>query len=178
MKKYGLLIILILTLCSTNLFASKLPDSLSFGDSKLILNGSGIRKKFMFSIYEIGLFLPQKSHELKEIYSAEKKALRLHFIYKNLEPKKIKEAFEDGISLNHKDLKDSDESKKFLSIFTFDIKENDTIDFYFNNSNFLVFYNGKQLATFNNSVLSKAILDIYLGENPIDKSLKNKLLGK
>lgn len=73
MKKYGLLMILILTLCSTNLFASKLPDSLSFGDSKLILNGSGIRKKFMFSIYKIGLFLPQKSHELKEIYSAEKR---------------------------------------------------------------------------------------------------------
>ncbi|MGB9730554.1 MULTISPECIES: chalcone isomerase family protein [Calditerrivibrio] len=178
MRKYSLLMVLILTLCATNLFASKLPDSLSFGESKFILNGSGIKKKFMFSIYEVGLFLPQKSNELKEIYSADKKALRLYFIYKNLEPKKIKEAFEDGIALNHKELKDSNESKKFLSIFTFDIKENDTIDFYFDNSNLLVFYNGKQLATFNNSVLSKAILDIYLGENPIDKSLKNKLLGK
>lgn len=178
MKKIGLLIIIILTLLSTELFASNLPPTLNFNDTKLILNGYGVRKKLMFSIYEIGLYTPTKMSELKEIYTSDRKALRLFFIYKKLEPKQIKDAFEDGIVLNHKELKDSDESKKFLSIFNFDVKEKDTIDFYFDKTNFSVYYNEKQIGTFTNSVLSKAILDIYLGENPIDKGLKNKLLGK
>lgn len=178
MKKYCLLLMVILTLFTIDVFASNLPNTLSFNDTKLILNGSGIRKKLMFSIYEVGLYLPNKTTELNEIYLTDKKALRLYFIYKKLEPKQIKEAFEDGISLNNKHLKDTDESKKFLSIFTFDINEKDTIDFYFDKTSFSVYYKEKQIATFTNNVLSKALLDIYIGENPIDKSLKNKLLGK
>jgi len=178
MKRLFLLFLIILTFYGIDLFASNLPTTLTIGDSNLVLNGSGIRKKLMFSIYEIGLYLPQKTNDIKAVYNSEKKALKLYFIYKKIESNKIKEAFEDGIALNHKELKDTEEAKKFLSIFNFDVKEKDVIDLYFDRINFLIYYNSKQIGGFTNTVLSKAILDIYLGENPIDKSLKNKLLGK
>lgn len=48
---------------------ANLPDSVQIEGQPLRLNGAGVREKFVFKAYAIGLYLPQQAHSLEAIRS-------------------------------------------------------------------------------------------------------------
>ncbi|MBW1969524.1 MAG: chalcone isomerase family protein [Deltaproteobacteria bacterium] len=58
-----------------------LPDSLMAGEDALLLNGAGLRKKFIVKVYAGGLYLKQKASDpVKIIDEDTPMAIRMHFI--------------------------------------------------------------------------------------------------
>ncbi|MCA1928195.1 MAG: chalcone isomerase family protein, partial [Calditerrivibrio sp.] len=102
MKKIIIYLIFMLTLMPNFLHAVNLPDNIEIKSQPLLLNGSGIRKKMFFSIYECGLYLPNKTTKYEDVIKSDRKLIKLSFIYKKLSPDKIKEAFKEGIDANYK----------------------------------------------------------------------------
>lgn len=63
----------------------KIPETLSLSDqsTKLILNGAGIRTKFIFDIYIGRLYLEKRVHTAKEAYALHgEKRISMHFYIK------------------------------------------------------------------------------------------------
>ena len=74
-----------------------LPEELTIKNTKCYLNGAGIRKKFFFSIYVIGLYLPEKMNDAEKIINLNKnKAVLMVFTYHKISSKKIKKAWTEG----------------------------------------------------------------------------------
>ncbi len=76
MIKKSVYLVLVALLVSSSVAAFEiggvdLPDTLKAGDSELLLNGAGLRKKFGFKIYAAGLYLTKKSHDNKNILDAD-----------------------------------------------------------------------------------------------------------
>ena len=78
----------------------QLPDSLTFGEHELVLNGAGTRTKWMFSVYIGGLYLKQKSADARHIINAdEPMAIRMHMVYSRLTGEQMIGAIMDGLDL-------------------------------------------------------------------------------
>ncbi len=75
MKKAILLSVLVLFLASSvtalEIGGVTLPDTLKAGDTELLLNGAGLRKKFGFKVYAAGLYLTKKDTDNKSILEAD-----------------------------------------------------------------------------------------------------------
>ena len=103
---------------SLKIGGKNLPDEFNAGDSTLILNGAGLRKKIIIKVYAGALYLMQKSSDAKAIIEAdEPMAVKMHFIYKAVSPKKLIDAWNTGFSKS--DISNlQEEIKTFNSYFT------------------------------------------------------------
>ncbi|HLX76390.1 MAG TPA: chalcone isomerase family protein, partial [Terriglobales bacterium] len=60
-----------------------LPDTVQVGSATLVLNGLGVRKKFVVKVYVAGLYLEQKSSDANAIIKAEaRKRIVMHFVHR------------------------------------------------------------------------------------------------
>src|SRR5688572_27617935 len=77
------------------------PDSITVADSALVLNGAGVRKRFFVKVYVGALYLPSKETKAEAIVNAPgAKSVRLHFLYSEVEAKKLADAWTDGFKSN------------------------------------------------------------------------------
>jgi hypothetical protein len=158
-----------------------LPDSLEVANSKVILNGAGVRSKFFMDLYVGGLYLENKSNNPQEIIEAdEPMAIRLHIISSLITSKKMenatREGFENATKGNTEPIKSQIE--EFISVFKEKIEENDIFD--------LIYMPGKGLEVYKNSefksrieglTFKQALFGIWLCDKPAQKSLKKEMLG-
>nr|HPR18829.1 chalcone isomerase family protein [Candidatus Cloacimonadota bacterium] len=103
MRKICLIVVVLLCLLSIlealEIGGKNLPDKILAGDTELQLNGAGLRKKLIIKVYAGALYLTQKSHDAAQIAAAdEPMAIRMHFIYKKVEPEKLIEAWNTGFA--------------------------------------------------------------------------------
>ena len=156
-----------------------IPETIS--DSNLILNGAGIRAKFIFDIYVGALYLEKKQDNANAIYTQKgNKRIHMHFLYDEISKEKLTNGWNDGFKNNHSD----DELKKLNSRITqFNsqfsaVKKGDVI-----NLNFIpdkgttVEINSKKMDIIKGDDFFTAVLKIWLGEEPADSNLKNAMLG-
>jgi len=61
----------ILHLDAATLAGVTLPDTVNVGNTRLLLNGLGLRTKFMVKVYVAGLYLAQKSSDGYAIVKAD-----------------------------------------------------------------------------------------------------------
>ena len=186
MKKIILFSVIFIFIISTLTFAMKikgvnLPETVKIGSTKCYLNGAGIRKKFFFSIYVIGLYLPVKMSHPSEIINLDKnKGVIMVFTYHKISPKKIQNAWKEGFEKNVKDLTALDEKiKKFNSFFNDEVKKGDKfIINYLPDKGTCVYINDNFKGCIEGKDFMEGLFSIWLGEKPISKGLKKKLLGK
>lgn len=146
----------------------------------LTLNGAGIRKKFFFKVYVGALYTERRVSNLEEISSDPgEKLVRMIFVHKKVEKKKIVEAFAEGLSENAPRLSRSAEANAFLSWFTSDFVAGDTVDIFVSPDGTLAAtQNGRLLGTLRSPSLSQGVLMIWLGTRPADVDLRNAMFGK
>jgi len=151
--------------------------------TKLVLNGAGIRTKFIFDIYIGSLYLEKKLTNSNEeaIYNTPgEKRISMHFLYDEISKEKLVSGWSDGFKNN---LSDKELSKfknninQFNSLFVA-VKKDDII-----NLNFIpttgtsVVINGKSKGTIEGDDFFTALLKLWLGDEPADSNLKQAMLG-
>ena len=88
---------------AAELSGATLPDTLQAGDKTLKLNGLGLRKKAVFKVYVVGLYLESPSKDVSAILAADQaKTIRMHFL-RDLTKAQLVEGFREGFEANVKD---------------------------------------------------------------------------
>lgn len=161
----------------------EIPDTVSHSDqsTQLVLNGVGIRTKFIFDIYIGSLYLEKQQRTVKDIYNAPgEKRISMHFLYNEVSKEKLVSGWNDGFENNHS----SDELVKIKTQITqfndlfITVKKGDVI-----NLNFIpttgtsVVINGKNMGLVKGDDFFISLLKIWLGEEPADDDLKDAMLG-
>ncbi|VAW96517.1 FIG026291: Hypothetical periplasmic protein [hydrothermal vent metagenome] len=166
---------------SSEIAGVKIPDSIQSGNVELILNGVGIRTKFFFDIYIGSLYLKVKeSNAEKIINSAQTKRINLHFLYKEVNKEKLTNGWTAGFKNNNTPeiftiLKQRLE--KFNSFFK-TMHNGDSVQFDFINAKSTkITINNTLQGEINGVDFQKALLRVWLGEDPADSELKQALLG-
>jgi hypothetical protein len=147
----------------------------------LILNGAGIRTKFIFDIYVCGLYLEVKTkNPIEIIKSLREKRIVMHFLYDEVTKEKLTAGWTDGFEENHSDKQMTglkDRLDKFNAMFI-TVKKGNTIQLDFHSdSSLVVFINGKERGKINGHDFQQALLRIWLGEEPVTNDLKSAMLG-
>jgi hypothetical protein len=149
-------------------------DTLTYNKQKLVLNGLGVREATVLNVdvYVAGLYLATKSQDPQQIIdSGEAKVLKMQFV-RDVALDKLNQAWDDAL----KD-KGFDEELKQLKAAGKEYKNKDQMMFTFSPGGATFFVNNEKKATFKNPLFGKALLAIWLGENPPNKGLKQGLLG-
>lgn len=160
-----------------------IPETVSHSEqsTKLVINGAGIRSKFIFDIYVGSLYLEKKLQTANEIFAAPgEKRVSMHFLYSEVSKEKLVSGWNDGFENNLT----KDELKKlktqidqFNSLFI-TVKKGDVI-----NINFIpttgtsVIINDKTMGLVEGDNFFTALLKIWLGDDPADSDLKEAMLG-
>ncbi len=186
MKKLTLLVVSLLlmsfSIVDKEIGGVVLPETLKAGDVTLKLNGAGIRTKYFIKLYVGGLYLQEKTNDADEVMNSDKPmAIRLHVISSLITSKKmeegIRESFKQSMGGNSDPLKG--EIEMFIEIFKNEIEEGDTFDVvYVPGKGVQVYKNDVHITTVNNQKFKKALFGIWLGDDPIQKSLKDGMMGK
>lgn len=157
-----------------------IAPTVSAGQKTLVLNGTGIRKKFVIKVYVGALYLENKVASRDELLKdAGDKLVRMSFVYKKVEKEKIIEAFAEGLSNNSPDVAPSPDAKAFLSWFTSDFVAGDAVDVFMGSDGTVsATHNGKALGTVRNPALARAVLLIWFGDKPADAGLSKGMLGQ
>lgn len=160
-----------------------IPNIVSHSDqsTKLILNGAGIRTKFIFDIYIGSLYLEKTQKSEEDVYAAHgEKRISMHFLYDEVSKEKLVDGWNDGFKNNLT----SDELTKFkgsieqFNSFFVSVKKGDVI-----NLNFIpttgteVIINKKSVGIVEGDMFFTALLKIWLGNEPADSDLKKAMLG-
>jgi len=161
----------------------KLADTAQVGNATLQLNGAGTRTKVIIDVYVGALYLGKKTSSAAEVLAdAGPKRVAMHMLY-GMGSSTLQSAFKKGIEANHSEteLRALDASlKKFYTIFTSlpGVSEGDVILLdYLPGVGTKVTVNGVEKGLVEGSEVNRAVLKIWLGDDPVEKSLKKAMLG-
>ncbi len=157
-----------------------MPDTIEADGQELMLNGAGIRSKFVFDLYVAGLYLIAKEHDAEKIIkSTEPMALRLHIISSKITSKRMihatRKGFKKATGGNIEPI--AAEIEQFLEAFSDEIIKGDVFEFIATNQGVVVSKNRVELQTISSAEFKQALFGIWLSEKPVKTKLKKKLLG-
>ncbi len=161
-----------------------IEDNTRIGSQSLLLNGAGLRIKIVFKVYAAGLYLPEKAASAAAVL-AQKGAKRISMILmRDLTAQQLVEALNEGIRDNHipaevHALKSRTEHLSAIMTGIGTAKSGSTITLdYVPETGTRVTLNGKLLGdAIAGDDFYRALLRIWLGNDPVDESLKKALLG-
>ena len=157
------------------------PATYKAGETTLNLNGVGIREKLWFDLYVGALFLETKSKNGPEIAKADKPmAFTLDIISSMITREKmvsaINEGFDKSTGGNTAPIKA--EIDQLLNAFTGEIVVGDKFDLVYQPGVGVSMYkNGKLATTVKGLKFKEALFGIWLSNDPVDKGLKEGVLG-
>ena len=163
----------------------RFADSLRLGDSELLVNGAGLRKKAFFKVYAMALYLPEKQAEAEAVLSA-KGAKRVAItLLRDLSAQQFVDALQEGVASNHTEsemtaLKDRMQqfSDAMLSIGEAKTGSQVFIDLLPEGATRLTVNGQVRGSDFAGEDFFNALLKIWLGNKPVQDDLKQALLGK
>lgn len=185
MKKWLLILLLLTTFAhAAEVDGVKLDDSVQVGDASLQLNGAGVRTKLVFKVYVGALYLGAKKTEAAQVFAdTGAKRVSLHML-RSLSADKFIHALDEGLEANNlpseltaiePQLKNFRQQMKLIGA----AKEGDVIVLdYFPNRGTQTSLNGKVLGLTQGEAFNAALLKVWLGEHPVDASLKKAMLGQ
>jgi len=153
-------------------------------NTPLKLNGAGIRYKVFFKVYVAALYLTETQNTEAGVFAVGgPKKINLTML-RELSSDTLGQAFMDGVKRNTEKserAKMLDQFLKFGQLFSTvpELKKGDVVALEWTpNVGTNVYINGKKTGdTFQDVAFFNAVLRIWLGENPVDSSLKKQLLG-
>ncbi|HUP60318.1 MAG TPA: chalcone isomerase family protein [Thermoanaerobaculia bacterium] len=156
------------TASAVTVAGANIEDSVSVNNQNLVLNGAGLRKKFVVKVYVGALYLPSKQTNAAAIIAADTpRRMVMHFVY-DVEKGKIAEAWGEGLTANTPNA--SPEVKtafKTLASWMEDMKDGQRITMtYVPGIGTTVEVNGKSKGTLGGKAVADAILNTWIGPKP------------
>ncbi len=162
----------------------KFEDTNTVGGKDLKLNGAGMRTKLVIKVYAAGLYLPEKSRNVADILNMDGPRRVTLVMARDISSEDLGKAFMDGINEN---LDKAEKAKivgqigKFGEMFASvdQIKKGDVLHMdWIPGTGTVCELNGKRIGEPASDInFYNAVLRIWLGEKPADRSLKPALLG-
>lgn len=162
-----------------------IPRTIEFKGVNLTLNGVGQRSKFFTDLYIQALYLTKFNQDAKQILeSGNEMSVALHITSGLITSKKLSKALAKGMEKSVgesgalKFAKELQELEDLLS--TEETKSGDVFELTFNpqDESLWITKNKIYRGKIKGVEFKKAFYGIWLSENPVDKTLKEDLLGK
>lgn len=168
---------------STEIDKVSLPNTTSVGGQSATLNGMGMRSRFGFRVYVIGLYLPKKTNNAREAITMPG-AKRVHLtLRREINNTELGNAFLKGIRDN---VPPAEIQRLGVQLVQFGqffgsipaLKAGDTIVLdLLPGKGMNLIINGKQVGDVAGDEFNSALLRIWLGDKPVQADLKDLLLG-
>ena len=160
-------------------------EKASVAGSELILNGSGLRTRFMLRIYAMGLYLPKRTDNSDAI-AGTRGPKRIQIVtLRDLSAEQFADALVDGLKKNHGDAEFSklqtridDFRNALLSLKSAPKGSEIRLEWLPASGTRLSVGNEIRGKDIPGEDFFQALLRIWLGDKPADQDLKNALLGK
>ena len=161
----------------------KLDDKTQVESRELVLNGAGVRKRVIFNVYVIGLYLPEKKGDPAAVLSlAGPKRVAIQML-RDVGAERFIEALVDGVRENtsEAEYKALEPRVKELSATMAQIgeaKKGMSISLDWTGAATQLVVNGKPAGKpIAGEDFYRALLRIWLGDKPVQDDLKKSLLG-
>jgi len=157
-----------------------LPDTQQVGNTKLVLNGLGVRTKYMVKVYVAGLYLQQKSSDANAIIKAdEPKQIVMQMVHA-ASKSQMADAFNESFHDNSADavrLMKPDIDRLLSALEP--VKVGDQMVFtYVPGTGTTFTLNGKEKLTITGPAFGPVLFSVWLGPKPPNADLKNGMLGQ
>lgn len=172
------------SVCALNVKGVEIPETViqSSSQQELVLNGAGVRGKFIFDIYVGALYLVERSDDAIQIMSdPSSKRVMMHFLYNEISENKMHSAWREGFGDNLNDAEYAaieEEIDEFNSAFGATVKDDVVVIDFLPDNTTRVEINGSQKMLIESSGFQRALLSVWLGDSPVDDSLKSGMLGQ
>ncbi len=162
----------------------KLDDGIRIGSQNLVLNGAGLRVKVFFKVYAAGLYLSEKAGSTAAVLALAGPKRVSMTMMRDLTAQDLIDALGEGMRNNHpaadfEKLKPRVERLNAIMAAIGAAKSGNVITLdYVPESGTRVSLNGEPKGeAIAGDDFYRALLRIWLGDNPVDSSLKKALLG-
>jgi hypothetical protein len=163
----------------------KFDDKIRVGTGDLVVNGAGLRKKAVFKVYAMALYLPEKRGDAEAVLAAKGNKRIAISLLRDLSAQQFVEALQEGMANNHSEAEMAglrDRLKQFsdtmLAAGEPKTGTSVVIDWLPEGGTRLTVngqVKGKDIA---GEDFYRALLRIWLGNKPVQDDLKQALLGK
>lgn len=184
MKK--LLVVLMLVMSALS-FSAKVAgvdvvETIKVNEKELVLNGAGIRKKAIISLYVGSLYVGEKTTDSAAVISGEDEmSIRLDIVSGLISNDAMREAVEEGFKASttgEELVRLQDRIDGFVEVFSSEITKGDQFAFdYIDAKGVIAYKNGELLTTVEGKDFKEALYGIWLGDKPADKKLKDSMMG-
>lgn len=154
----------------------RLPDTTKAGETELTLTGAGVRNKWFFDVYVAGLYLANPGSDPLSEQAKQVTVVLLRDLSKDKVGDAIREGFEKNSAAEMPKLKER--LDKLIGALTDGKKGDSLILTYVPGKGTVVKGKGKELVTLEGEDFARALFSVWLGKDPVDGSLKQKMLGK
>lgn len=160
----------------------KVDEQIRVGSTDLLLNGAGLRSKLFIKVYVGALYVSQKASTPAAIVDSTAPRRMAMRMMRDVDADTLYGALEEGLKANHSaaewaELKVPVDQLAALMKGIGQVREGDTVALDMTAEGVVVTLNGNPRGKVVAQGLSKALLKIWLGDKPVDASLKKALLG-
>jgi len=173
------------TVAAVEVAGARFDDSVTVAGQELKLNGAGLRKKVIFKVYAAGLYLAEKKTTVADVLGASGPRRVSIIMLRDVTSDEFGKAFMEGLSSNTDKLERTrilPQTMKFGEVFAQiqTLKKGDQMLLdWIPGEGTQCYLNGKKLGELMPEVaFYNAVLRIWLGDKPVDSSLKPALLGE
>jgi chalcone isomerase-like protein len=183
-RKFALLTILCITSVAAlgaEVAGVKLDDKVSLGGGELVLNGAGIRTKFMVKVYVGSLYVPAKATTAAAVYAKAPRRVQLNML-RDVTSDQMTDALVDGIKQANSAADaaavkaQTDELASIMKSIG-QLKEGNVLTFDYVDGATKVGVNGAAKGSVAGDAFNKALLNAWLGDNAVQSDLKKAMLG-
>ncbi len=189
MQNRGAILLGLVLFCSSvtaqavNFHDIRFADSLILPDTQqeLQLNGIGYRSKFFIKVYIAALYTEAKATTVAEVLAQTgPRRLLMHFVYDEVSREKLVSAWNEGFNDNTPDVQLSELRQRidrFNAMFP-TLRAGDVVLLdYVPGKGTVVTIKGVEKGVIAGEDFNRALMNIWLGEEPADSGLKDALLG-
>ena len=157
-----------------------LPDTAQAGSTTLVLNGMGLRTKYMVKVYVAGLYVTQKSSDPAAILKGDApKRIVMHFV-RDVSKSQLTDGFTDSFNDNTPDAAKALKADidRFFSALDAIKDGEELVLTYIPGTGTTVAEAGKDKLTIPGPAFAEMLFSVWLGPKPPNAALKKGMLGQ
>jgi hypothetical protein len=154
------------------------PETVDVAGHALRLNGAGLRTRFFFKVYVIGLYLPAPARTAEDVLDGQGPRRASLHVLRELDGREIADAIGEAFARNAGDAlpRLQERLTRFEAMFPA-VHPGDRIDLTVDGDRTTVVVQDKPRGTVEGADFGRALLAVWLGQDPVDADLKRALLA-
>jgi long-chain acyl-CoA synthetase len=159
----------------------KLDDKMSLGGQEVVLNGAGVRTKFMVKVYVGSLYVPAKATTAAAVSAKAPRRVQLNML-RDVGSDQMVDALVDGVKQANPPadvaaVKAETDQLAAIMKSIGQLKEGNVLAFDFVDGATKVSLNGAPKGSIPGEAFNKALMNAWLGDNAVQSDLKKAMLG-